>query len=212
MSTYDLKGKSVAVYCASSSGIPPVYFEAARQLGSLLGQSGASLIYGGTKVGLMGTVADAVIAVGGPVVGVIPALLNEEGIAHANLSELVLTDGMRERKAIMEERADAFVVLPGGYGTWEEFFEILTLKQLGYHNKAIVVLNTNGYYTTMLELFQTATDQGFMKPSNLTLFQVVATPDEALSYLASYQPTSVESKWVRRPAPPPQVGEIPGSE
>ena len=211
MAEYDLRGKSVAVYCASSSGVAPVYFEAATRLGSLLGGSGASLVYGGTQVGLMGAVADATLAAGGTVVGVIPALLKSAGIAHPGLSELILTDGMRERKAIMEERADAFVVMPGGYGTWEEFFEVLTLKQLGYHNKAIVLLNINDYYDTMLELFQSATDQQFMKPSNLKLFQAVATADEALHYLTTYDPPPVESKWV---APPIQIqtGEVPGSE
>ncbi len=209
MATFDLNGKTVAVYCASSNGVAAIYFEAARLLGTLLGQSQARLVYGGTQVGLMGAVAEAALSAGGEVIGVVPARINEMGIAHPGLTELILTDGMRERKAIMEEKADAFVVLPGGYGTWEELFEVLTLKQLGYHNKPIVLLNTNDYYTSLLTMFQLATDQHFMKPGNMTLFQAVGTPPEALEYIANYRPVEVETKWV------PVVntnGEIPGTE
>ena len=125
---------------------------------------------------------------GGPVVGVIPTLLNRANITHPNLTELILTDGMRERKAIMEEKADAFVVLPGGNGTWEELLEVLTLKQLGYHNKAIVVLNINNFYAPLLQLFQQAVDQHFAKPGNLSLLQTVDTVHEAINYLLTYQP------------------------
>ncbi len=213
MTNYNLKGKTIAVYCASSAAVAPVYFEAARQLGTLLGQSGGSLVYGGTTIGLMGAVAEAVIAAGGQVIGVIPALLNSFGIGHPALSELIVTDGMRERKAIMEERADAFVAMPGGYGTLEEIFEILTLKQLGYHQKPVALLNTNDYYSPLLTLLHSATEQQFMKPGNLDLLNVVATPAEALAYIVNYQPGLAELKWVKPPsALQSRLGEVPGTE
>lgn len=207
-----LQGKNITVYCASSTAVAPVYFEAARRLGTLIGQNGASLVYGGTNIGLMGAVADGVLAAGGQVIGVIPALLNEAGIAHPGLHDLILTDGMRERKTVMEEKADAFITLPGGYGTFEEIFEILTLKQLGYHQKPVVILNTADYYAPLLEMLQRATDQHFMKPHNLEYFYVAATPEEALKYLASYQPGPYEPKWFAPKSSQARQGEVPGTE
>ncbi len=208
----NLQDKAVAVYCSSSSAVAPIYFEAAQRLGRLLAESGARLVYGGTNIGLMGAVADAIMAAGGQTVGVIPMLLNQVGIAHPGLSELVITDGMRERKMVMEERADAFIALPGGYGTLEEIFEILTLKQLGYHQKPVVILNTNDYYGPLLAQLQTATEQHFMKPGNLGLFQLAATPDEAITYLATYQPGPFEAKWLTPSPTQAESGEVPGTE
>lgn len=207
-----LQGKAVTVYCASSSKVAPVYFEAAHRLGTLLGQHGVKLVYGGTNIGLMGTVAEATLANGGSALGVIPALLNNVGIAYPSLSELIITDGMRERKAIMEERADAFIALPGGYGTLEEIFEIITTKQLGYHQKAIVLINTNGYYDLLLAQLQLATEQQFMSAGNLQLFKVVTTPEEALDYISNYNPGPPEPKWTT--PRPSQAGstEVPGTE
>ncbi len=208
----NLQGKSIAVYCASSATVPVPYFQAARRLGELLAAGGARLIYGGTNIGLMGAVAEAVLKGGGQAVGVIPALLQGVGIAHPNLTQLILTDGMRERKAIMEERADAFIALPGGYGTLEEIFEVLTLKQLGYHQKPIVLLNTANYYDPLLSLLQSATEQHFMKPSNLALLQVVSYPEEALQYIACYQPELLDAKWLPSDPSESPNGEVAGSE
>ncbi|HEX2915128.1 MAG TPA: TIGR00730 family Rossman fold protein [Chloroflexia bacterium] len=207
-----LEGKGIAVYCASSSAIDSLYFEAARRLGILMGQSRARLVYGGTNIGLMGAVAGAVLEHGGEALGVIPALINAAGIAHPELTELILTDGMRERKAIMEERAEAYIALPGGYGTLEEIFEILTLKQLGYHQKAVVLLNINRYYDPLLALLGSATEQRFMKPSNLGLFHLATTPEEALEYIASYQPGPAEAKWLPPKLSESKQGEVPGTE
>lgn len=207
-----LQGKSIAVYCASSSAVSQVYFEAARDLGNLIGQSGVTLVYGGTNIGLMGEVADAVVNSGGKTCGVITVLLNQVGIAHPKLDELIITDGMRERKAAMEQRADAFVTLPGGYGTLEEIFEILTLKQLGILQKPVVLLNTNNYYSPLLELLQSAADQHFMKPGNLAFFEVVNTPEEALKYIAGYVPGPYEPKWVLPRPSQSKAGEVPGIE
>lgn len=207
-----LQGKSIAVYCASSSAVGEVYFEAARELGRLMGENNTTLVYGGTNIGLMGEVADAVVNSGGKTCGVITVLLNQVGIAHPKLDELIVVDGMRERKAVMETRADAFITLPGGYGTLEEIFEILTLKQLGILQKPIVIINTNNYYAPLLELLRNAADQNFMKPSNLAFFELVDTPEEALKYIAAYVPGPYEPKWVLPRPSQSKAGEVPGME
>jgi uncharacterized protein (TIGR00730 family) len=207
-----LQGKSITVYCASSSAVGEVYFKVARNLGALIGQSGATLVYGGTNIGLMGEVADAVVDAGGKTLGVITVLLNQVGITNSRLDELIVTEGMRERKAAMEHKADAFIALPGGYGTLEEILEILTLKQLGILQKPVVLLNTNNYYAPLLELLQNAVAQRFMKPSNLTFMQVVGTPEEALEYIAGYVPGPFEPKWVLPRLSQSKNGEVPGTE
>lgn len=209
-----LKGKAITIYCSSSSVVAPIYFEAARELGRLMARSGALLVYGGTHVGLMGAVSAAVREEDGYTVGVIPATLRQLGLANEHLSELIVTDGMRERKAQMELKADAFIALPGGYGTLEEFFEIVTNKQLGFHNKAIVLLNTNGYYDPLLEQLKRAIDEEFMKLGSLDLFHIAPTPQDALDYIANYQPGEYRPKWFKLPANPSvdEEGEVPGSE
>ncbi|MBN9387068.1 MAG: TIGR00730 family Rossman fold protein [Chloroflexi bacterium] len=207
-----LQGKAIAVYCASSSAVSETYFEAARALGRAIAESGATLVYGGTNIGLMGEVADAVVNNGGKTCGVITVLLNQVGIAHPKLDELIVVDGMRERKAAMEQRADAFITLPGGYGTLEEIFEILTLKQLGILQKPIVLLNTGNYYGPLVDFLKTAAHLNFMKPSNLKFFDLLDTPEAALDYIASYTPGEYEPKWVL-PRPSQSLGgEVPGTE
>lgn len=207
-----LQGKAIAVYCASSSALSDVYIKAAHELGRSIAASGATLVYGGTNIGLMGAVADAVVSNGGKTCGVITVLLNQVGIAHSRLDELIVVDGMRERKAAMEQRADAFITLPGGYGTLEEIFEILTLKQLGILQKPVVLLNTNNYYGPLVEFLQTASSQNFMKASNLKFFELVDTPQAALEYIAGYAPGAFEPKWVL-PRPSQSLGgEVPGIE
>lgn len=207
-----LQGKAIAVYCASSSAVSEVYFEAARELGRSLAESGATLVYGGTNIGLMGAVADAVVSAGGRTCGVITVLLNGVGIAHPKLDELIVVDGMRERKAAMEQRADAFITLPGGYGTLEEIFEILTLKQLGILQKPIVLLNTNNYYAPIVDFLKDSAAQNFMKPSNLGFFELIDDPRSALEYIAGYVPGPFEPKWVL-PQPSQSLGgEVPGTE
>jgi cytokinin riboside 5'-monophosphate phosphoribohydrolase len=191
----NLRGKILAVYCASSPTVPPVYFEAAQELGMLLGQYGVGLVYGGTRTGLMGAVADAVKETGGTIVGVIPMLIHGMGITHTGLTEQILTENMRERKAIMEARAEGFIALPGGYGTLEEIFEILTLRQLGYHNKPIVLLNTNDFYRPLLALLENAVEQNFLKPAFYAFLKVADTPREALEYIATYEPAHLGSKY-----------------
>ncbi len=175
---------NVCVYCASSTRISPAYAEAAENLGRLLAEKGHALVYGGGNVGLMGHIARAVHAAGGHVYGVIPAALHaREGIAYGLADELVVTDTMQERKKLMFTRADGFVVLPGGIGTLEEFMEVLTLRALGYHNKPIALLSTDGFYDTLMAFFGQLGTEGFLRDDLLQLFHLVSTPEEALAVI-----------------------------
>ena len=153
---------SVAVYCGSRVGDSPAFAEAARTLGTLIGQSSATLVYGGGRVGLMGTVADAVMASGGQVVGVIPQALMDREVGHAGLTELHVVQTMHERKQLMAERADAFISLPGGIGTLEELYEVWSWQQLGYHDKPVALLNVDGYYDALLEFHRAMHKRGFV--------------------------------------------------
>ncbi len=178
--------KTICVYCSSSGRIDTRYVEAAEALGRLLAARGYALVYGGGSVGLMGTVARAVHAGGGRVGGVIPeALKSKEGIAYDAADELVVTETMAERKTEMYRRADAFVTLPGGFGTLEEFMEILTLRQLGYHRKPLVLVNTDGFYDTLLRFFGELHEGGFAHRARADLYHVAATPEDALDHIAA---------------------------
>ena len=176
--------RSVTVYCSSSNTISSDYTDAARKLGVEFARCHIQLINGGGSVGLMGVMARAVHDAGGRVVGVIPKRLKEiEGRAYDASDELVLTDTMRERKRIMFERSDAYVALAGGYGTLEEFLEVLTLRKLGYHDKNIVLLNTNGFYDGLLSFFDQMTDDGFSDEPASKYFTVVSQPEDVLPAL-----------------------------
>jgi uncharacterized protein (TIGR00730 family) len=155
--------RSLAVFCGSSSGLAPIYKEAARELGRLLGQQAIRLVYGGGHVGLMGVVADACLNAGGRVIGVIPQALADKEVAHRGLTELRVVGSMHERKAMMAELSDAFLALPGGYGTWDELFEALTWSQLGIQNKVCGLLNVNGYYDSMIAMVGRASAEGFIR-------------------------------------------------
>jgi uncharacterized protein (TIGR00730 family) len=172
--------RRVCVFCGSSLGVKPAYRSEAVTLGRLLGKTGLGLVYGGAQVGLMGALADAALANGGEVIGVIPRTLAGIEVAHQRLSQLVLVDTMHERKALMAQEADAFVALPGGFGTLDEFFEILTWAQLNIHAKPCVLVNTGGYYDHLLSFLQVAIDQGFLKRENFALIHIVADAAEAL--------------------------------
>jgi len=162
---------SLAVYCGSRTGNDPQFAEAARMVGHWIGSHGGQLVYGGGRNGLMGTVADATQAAGGRVVGVIPHGLATLEHARETCDELHVVQTMHERKALMADRSDAFLALPGGIGTFEEFFEVWTWRQLGYHQKPIGLLNVAGYYDALLAFVQTSTDQDFMRPWQLDLVQ-----------------------------------------
>lgn len=187
--------KAVCVYCSSSSAIDPHYVEAAEQLGALLGQRRMTLVYGGASVGLMGRLAQAVHRAGGRVLGVIPQSLRDREIAYEAADELIVTRDLRERKAIMETRADAFVALPGGFGTLEEVLEVLTLKQLRSHQKPIVFLNTAGFYDRLLAVFEQLYEQRFTKADYRHFYHVAAHPPEVLHHLDHARPVPEVSKW-----------------
>lgn len=165
--------KSICVYCGSSDDIDPAYRQAAKDLGKLIGSQGDQLIYGGGSVGLMGDCARAVHEHGGRVVGVIPESLTTAEIAYHNADELIITQTMRERKQIMDDRADAFVVLPGGFGTLEELAEILVLKILKYTDRPLIIVNPDGFYDPLMELFNHFVEKKFAKPKHLALVSFV---------------------------------------
>jgi uncharacterized protein (TIGR00730 family) len=155
--------RSICVFCGSSLGVAPVYREAAREVGGLLGRRDIELVYGGGHVGLMGVVADACLEAGGRVIGVIPQALADKELAHMGLTELRVVGSMHERKAAMAELSDAFLALPGGYGTWDELFEALTWSQLGIQSKECGLLNVNGYYDPMIAMVERAVAEGFVR-------------------------------------------------
>ncbi len=177
----------ICVYCASSIRIPQVYIETARALGTGLAQHDWSLVYGGGSVGLMGVIAEAVHAAGGRVVGVIPQGLLDRELGYLAADDLIVTTTLRERKQIMEDRADVFIALPGGFGTFEELLEMITLRQLGYHNKPIFVLNTANYYSDLLAQFERCFEEGFAGPIYREMYQVVDSVEmviDMLEYIA----------------------------
>ena len=171
--------KSVAVFCASASGARPQYAEAAEELGRTLAERGIGLIYGGGKTGLMGAVADGALAAGGYVVGVIPHVLVDLEVAHEGVSELHVTSTMHTRKALMAERADAFLILPGGYGTFEEMFEVLAWQTLKIHSKPVVLLSVDGFYDTLLTFLDVCDREGMLR-GNRGILLVAKSTDEAL--------------------------------
>ncbi|MGC8551105.1 MAG: TIGR00730 family Rossman fold protein [Acidobacteriaceae bacterium] len=172
--------KWVCVFCASTEGGSWEYMDQARVMGRGIAGRGLGLVYGGATVGTMGAVADATLQAGGEVVGVIPEVLMERELGHARLTELHVVRTMHERKALMAERADAFVALPGGFGTLDEFIEILTWAQLRIHTKPCVLVNVLGYYDGLLEFLQTGVERGFLKRENFELIRVARDADEAL--------------------------------
>src|SRR5580698_11585648 len=172
--------RRVCVFCGSSPGSKPEYRAEAVGLGRLLGESGLGLVYGGAHAGLMGALADAALDHGCKVIGVIPRSLSGIEVAHQGLTKLVLVETMHERKALMAKEADAFIALPGGFGTLDEFFEILTWAQLAIHAKPCVLINTGGYYDHLLSFLQLAIDQGFLKRETFALIHIVADAAEAL--------------------------------
>ncbi len=164
--------KCICVFCGSSVGARPEYLETARELGSAIAERGYGLVYGGATVGTMGAVADAALDIGGRVIGVIPDVIMSREIGHRSLTELHVVHTMHERKALMAERADAFVVLPGGYGTMDEFMEIVTWAQINIHAKPCVLVNVCGYYDSLLKFFDSAVEEGFIKSENRKLIEV----------------------------------------
>jgi uncharacterized protein (TIGR00730 family) len=188
--------KRIAVYCGSQKGVRPEYAAAAQALGTLLAREQIDLVYGGGMVGLMGIVADAVLQHGGHVIGVIPEKLVIKEVVHETLPDLRVVKTMHERKALMAELADAFIALPGGFGTFEEFFEVLAWAQLGWHPKPFGLLNIAGFYRPLLEFLDHTRDEGFIRPQHRELVLVADGAEEMLRRLRGFRPAK-EVKWRR---------------
>ena len=186
--------KSICVYCASSMGNDPVYGQTAFELGGILAEYEIELIYGGAQVGLMGKVADGAISKNGKVTGIIPDFLKTKEIEHNGLSELILVQTMHERKALMQEKSDAFIALPGGFGTMEELFEILTWGQLDLHRKPIGILNVNGYYDALIALVESMISAGLLKDEYKKMLLISDSIEDLLSQMNLYE-VPFTTKW-----------------
>ena len=187
--------KSIVVFCGSGEGNKPVYKEAAHLLGTTLANQGIRLIYGGARVGIMGAVAEAALAAGGEVIGVIPNFLRTKEVAHEGLTQLIVTDNMHERKLKMHELSDGIIALPGGWGTMEELFEMLTWAQLGLHVKPVGLLNVNGYYNALNSLCDTMVSEGFLPADVRNMLLNSTTSDDLLQQMRAYVPIQTP-KWI----------------
>lgn len=189
--------ETVCVYCGSSVHVDPIYKQIADEAGTAIAKEKLRLVYGGGSVGLMGITANAALAAGGEVIGVIPEHIRSHEIQHTGLTELHVVDSMHVRKSMMFEKADAFVILPGGFGTLEELFEVLTWKQIGLHTKPVIIVNTNRFWDPMLALVEHIIDQNFAPKSNRRIFQVVVDAAGMLEALRlnSIEAFDPEDKW-----------------
>lgn len=190
--------RSVCVFCGSSSRARDPYFEAARRAGAEIARRGLRLVYGGAAVGLMGALADAALAAGGEVVGVIPQSLVEKEIAHPGLAHMHVVESMHDRKALMSELADGFLALPGGLGTLDELFETLTWAQLGFHHKPVALLNTEGFFDDLLRFLDRAVRDGFLHPAHRGMIRAGEDPATLLDAMQNHVPPSA-GKWWQRP-------------
>jgi uncharacterized protein (TIGR00730 family) len=190
-----MKLQNLCVYCGSNSGTRPEYAAETRRFAQALVDQDIGLIYGGASIGLMGVVADTVLAAGGTATGVIPRALLRKEVVHHGLSELVITESMHARKAKMAALADAFVALPGGIGTFEELFEIWTWAQLGFHRKPCALFNTLGYFDPLVQFLDHAVEEGFLQSMHRSMLMVSDSPENLLEALRSYRPPVTE-RWV----------------
>ncbi len=189
--------RRICIFCGSNSGVRTAYRDTARRMAVTLVQRGIGIVYGGGRIGLMGIIADSAIAEGGEVIGVIPKSLVAREVAHEGLTDLQIVGSMHERKALMAKLSDAFIALPGGFGTLEEFSEVLTWAQLGLHQKPCGILNVEGFYNPLLTLFNHAVVEGFVRPDHRLLVIVERDPERLLELLTRYKPPTLE-KWIER--------------
>jgi uncharacterized protein (TIGR00730 family) len=190
--------KRLCVFCGSNSGARPEYLAAAKALATLLCDEGIGLVYGGASVGLMGAIADTTLQKGGEVIGVIPKHLVSKEIAHRSLTDLRIVNSMHERKALMAELSDGFIALPGGFGTFEEFCEVLTWSQLGLHQKPTGILNVNGYYDPLLSLFDQGVKEQFIRQEYRQFVLSANNPKDLIQQMRNYRPTHIP-KWLSSP-------------
>ena len=187
--------KTVCVYCSSSNNLPEKFYVISKELGEKIALYNYDMVYGGTTVGMMGVIANNALKNGSQVIGVIPEKIEAFGLKHPELAKVVVTKDMRERKATMEKYADAFICMPGGFGTFEEVFEILVAKQLAYHNKPIIFVNFDGYYDNMIKMFDTVYENNFAKENMKDLYYIANNVDEIFEYLKTYTPKEFVYKW-----------------
>ncbi|WP_339490424.1 LOG family protein [Pseudomonas sp. EL_65y_Pfl2_R95] len=188
--------RSICVFCGASTGANPIYRDAAVNLGQYLARQNICLVYGGGAVGLMGVVADAALAAGGEVIGIIPQSLKRAEVGHQGLTRLEVVDGMHARKARMAELSDAFIALPGGLGTLEELFEVWTWAQLGYHNKPLGLLDVNGFYSKLGEFLDQLVQEQFVRANQRAMLQLSETPSQLLELMQNWQPLEAP-RWQR---------------
>jgi uncharacterized protein (TIGR00730 family) len=188
--------KNICVFCSSSDALEKEYYLEAEKLATFFIQEAYQLIYGGARVGMMGRMAKLIIEKRGKVIGVIPELIFSNNLADHSV-ELIVTEDMKSRKAKMAELADAFIALPGGFGTLEELCEVITLKQLEYHQKPIVIVNTGGFYDKLLEFFEVFYQNNFAKSDYKALYFIANHAEEAIDYIKNYKPSKLESKWYK---------------
>ena len=187
--------KRITVFCGSSFGEQEIFKSQTILLGETLAKQGIDIVYGGANVGLMGALADAALSAGGKVIGILPSFLKSKEIAHLHLTELIIVDSMHERKLKMNELCDGVIALPGGFGTLEELFEMITWAQLGLHTKPIAVLNINGFYDPLLMMLQTMVDNGLLKEINRKMLLTSDTIDDLLLQMKNYTAPTV-TKWI----------------
>jgi uncharacterized protein (TIGR00730 family) len=192
------KIRSLCVYCGSSSEVDEAHRNAAREMGEILAKEGIRLVFGGGRVGLMGLVADAVLDNGGEVIGIIPKFLEQWEVGHSGCTELIVTDNMHDRKLKMATMSDAFAILPGGLGTLDETFEILTWKQLELHDKPVVIIDIGGFWKPLIALIDAQISENYVRAEHRSLYTVVSTATEVLPIIGSMPPArfSLESKWL----------------
>lgn len=190
------KIQAICVFCASSQSVDELFKDAALELGREIGRRGIDLVYGGASIGLMGCVARGVHEEKGKVIGVLPEFFKTKDIEYSEADELIITQDMRERKAVMDQRSDAFIVLPGGIGTLEEAMEIFSMHQLRLTDKALVFINTQGFYEGLRATFEEMVDLKFAKPNIMEMYKMVPDPKSALEYLFNYTPHQSDKKWL----------------
>ena len=186
---------NICVFCSSSNAVNNCFFEQTNQLGKIISNRNHQLVYGGANVGLMEHLAKSVSKNNGNVIGIIPQKIHDNNLSSSFVNELIITSTMDERKRLMREKSDAFIALPGGFGTLEEILEVITLKQLDYHQKPIVFLNTNNFFNSLFEQFEVSFTEKFAKENYRKLFTVVQTPEEAINYIENYKFEDLGNKW-----------------
>lgn len=187
--------KNICVYCSSSNYLDEKYYKLAQALGEKIANNGYGLVYGGTIVGCMGQIANSVIHHGGKVLGVVPQRIADAGLSHPELAKIIITKDMRERKAKMEANSEIFIAIPGGFGTFEEIFEIIVAKQLGYHQKPIIFLNLDGFYDPLFQMFENVYREKFTKEESRDLYFITNNIDEIFTYIANYKEKEFVHKW-----------------